>query len=128
MLVLRFEHPVNRQSYRVGPAPYFRIDGSALVAGPDNRVVAQYQNGTWQVGGTSFLTATAEAPARVLFTDDSQSGAGPHGPFTELKLVDGAVRHGNGFHQLLARFDEQSQTWYAYADQRHYPIVLLSAA
>jgi hypothetical protein len=126
MLALRFEHPVNRQAYRVGPVPYFRIDGQALRAGPDDTVVASYQNGTWQINGTSYLTATAEAPARVDFAVDGKPGSGPLGPFAELKLVDGIMRHGSGFHQLLARFDEQSQSWYAYADQKHYPTVLLS--
>jgi hypothetical protein len=109
----------------VGPAPYFRIAGNSLRAGPGDVEVGYYADGAWHIGGKAFLTATADAPAKVRFEG---SGAGTHGPFEWVHLVDGAIRHGVNAAVVLAKFDEDSQQWHVYAEGRDCPVAILSQA
>ena len=128
MLSLTFEHPVHRETRAVGPAPYFRLAGNALRAGPDDAAVAVYEGGAWHVGGKSFLTVTVGEPATIRFEGDGEGCSGTHGPFEQVKLVDGAIRCGPKLRTLLAKFDEDSQSWFIYADQSSCPAAVLSAA
>ncbi len=126
MLTLRLEHPLNDQVHVVGPAPFFRIEGPTLFTGPDKRQAAVYRGGFWQANGNAFLTLTPEAPVRVEFIYSEPQTAGPHGPFEELRVVDGAIRHGPRLAALLARFDERMQAWYVCPEARNSPVVILS--
>src|SRR6516225_8949317 len=126
MLTLQFEHPVSRQVQLVGPAPYFRISGDDLRAGPNDAVVATYRNGVWTLDGDSFLTIAAEAPAALRFEGSGTDGATTYGPFERLRVVDGSIRHGPNAIELLARLDEGTQAWYVYAEQKNYPVVILA--
>lgn len=127
MLTLHFEHPVNRQVRRVGPAPYFRITVDTLHAGPDEAVVGTYRDGLWTVDGESFLTIRLEEPARIRFEDDGAPCAAGYGPLADVRLVDGAIRHGPNARELLAKLDEDARAWYVYAEQKSCPAVVLSA-
>ena len=126
MLALRFEHPGQGEALTVGPAPYFRIEGRSLRAGPADEEVGHYEGGAWHLGERTFLTATAESPARVHFEGDGEPCAGAHGPFAQVRLVDGAIRHGPQSHGLLAKYDEEAQSWYVYAEQKSCPAAVLS--
>ena len=128
MLRLQFEHPVSRQVQIVGPAPYFRLSGDDLRAGPSDAVVATYRNGVWTLDGESYLTIAAEAPAAIRFEGNGNSGSGgtTYGPFERLRVVDGAIRHGPNAVELLARLDEETQAWYVYAEQKNYSVVILA--
>jgi hypothetical protein len=126
MLTLQFEHPVSRQVQVVGPAPYFRISGDDLRAGPSDAIVATYRNGVWTLEGDSFLTIAAEVPAAIRFEDNGNPGGSSYGPYERLRVVDGAIRHGPNAIELLARLDERTQAWYVYAEQKNYPFVVLA--
>jgi hypothetical protein len=125
MIKLQFEHPVSRQIQLVGPAPYFRLSGDDLRAGPTDAVVATYRNGVWTLDGDSFLTIAAEEPTALRFEEEGD-GATLYGPYERLRVVDGAIRHGPNAVELLARLDESTQAWYVYAEQKNYRIVILA--
>ena len=127
MITLQFEHPVSRQIQTVGPAPYFRITGDDLRAGPNDAVVATYRNGVWTLDGDSFLTIASEAPAAIRFEGTGPPQGSTYGPYERLRVVDGAIRHGPNAIELLARLDEQTQAWYVYAEQKNYPFVVLAS-
>ncbi len=126
MLTLYLEHPVNQQIRRVGPAPYFRITGDTLLAGPDERIIGTYENGVWAVENDVFLIIGADHPTKVRFESNGESCA-DYGPFERLKVVDGAIRHGPNAIELLARLDDQAQLWYVYAEQKYCPAAVLVA-
>jgi hypothetical protein len=128
VLALLFEHPTQGERLTVGPAPYFRLAGKSLRAGPGDEEVGFYENGMWHLAGKAFLTATADSPAQVEFRHDGDPSSGTHGPFENLKLVDGAIRHGPKSGAVLAKFDEDSQTWYSYADRKDCPVAVLTEA
>jgi hypothetical protein len=120
------EHPINQQMRRVGPAPYYRLTGDTLFAGPDDRVIAMYQNGLWVVESEVFLTIVADHPIRVRFERDGNHTV-DYGPFERFKVVDGAIRHGPNAVELLARLDDAAQLWYVYPEQFHCPEAVLTA-
>jgi hypothetical protein len=122
VLTLRFEAPESRQVHHLGPAPYFRLQGKSLRAGPDDREVGIYDNGTWHLGGEAFIVFTTESSARVRFEGRGQA---THGPFERVKLVDGAIRCED---RLLARYDRLTCLWYSYSDQQEYPAAVLAPA
>ncbi len=125
MIKLQFEHPVSRQIQLVGPAPYFRLTGDDLRAGPSDAVVATYRNGIWTLDGDSYLTIAAEDATAIRFEGNGNGGS-LYGPYDRLRVVDGAIRHGPNAIELLARLDEGTQAWYVYAEQKNYPVVILA--
>jgi hypothetical protein len=67
----------------LGPAPYFRLEGSTLRLGPDDRVVATYRRHHWQVEGHHASSYECRDRTRVYFAnhDGEQSkllGPSPH--------------------------------------------------
>ncbi len=126
MISLQFEHPVSRQIQMVGPAPYFRLTGDDLRAGPNEAVVATYRNGVWMLEGDSYLTIACEATAALRCASNGQPEELVCGPFERLRVVDGAIRHGPNGIELLARLDEGTQAWYVYAAQRNYREAVLA--
>jgi hypothetical protein len=125
MITLQFEHPVSHQVQVVGPAPYFRITGDDLRAGPSDVIIATYRNGIWTLDGDSYLTIAAEATIAVRFEGNGNPGSPLYGPYERLRVVDGAIRHGPNAVELLARLDEGKQAWYVYAEQKDYPSAVI---
>jgi hypothetical protein len=127
VLTLRCEHPGHPYVHRLGPAPYFRLAGTSLQVGPDDRQVGYYARGLWHAGGREFLTLTVESPAAVRFEHHGGAGSGAHGPFELVRLLDGALWYGLRADQLLASYDDESQCWYSHVDQRHCAAAVLMA-
>src|SRR5262249_25426731 len=113
VLTLALEVPDGRAGHRLGPAPYFRLDGGKLRAGP-------YDQGAWHVGQEVFIVCSTESPARVRFEGDGQA---THGPFERVLLVDGAIWGGP---KLLARYADRA--WYSYPDDTEFPAAVLAPA
>src|SRR5262249_30521698 len=123
VLTLRCDRPGHPSVPRLGPAPYFRLVGDSLRAGPEDTEVGCYRNGRWQVRGHAFLTLTTQGPAVVRF----ESG-GTYGPFPSVEVLAGTLWHGAKADRLLASYDEESDSWFSYPDGHHFPPVVLSPA
>ena len=74
MLTFRFD-PLIGDGHAIGPAPYFRIEGGELRAGPDDRTVATYANGSpILVNPTSGApVATGGVPLTLAMINDPSS-------------------------------------------------------
>ncbi len=118
MLTLRCEDP----GHRLASAPYFRLVGGSLRAGPGDVEVGSYGRGAWQVAGQASLTLTAEGPAAVRFEQ-----GGTHGPFPSVQLFGEGLWYGANAERLLASYDEVKRVWYSYAERRHFTTVVLQA-
>jgi hypothetical protein len=115
---LRFENPVSGKTNVIGPAPYFRVARGVLRRGPDDHEVARYDQGTWTANGDTYMAITAAADVRVHFNGDDNDCANTYGPFQGLRLVNGAMRPGPDFGNLLAKYQRDTQTWYIYQDNK----------
>jgi hypothetical protein len=118
MLSLRFENPVSGKAETIGPAPYFCVSCGVLRRGPDNSEVALYDHGTWTANGETYMAITASENVRVHFNGDLNECADTYGPFQGLRLVNGAMRAGPDFGDVLAKYQRDSQTWYIYEDEK----------
>src|SRR5437660_10767136 len=100
------------------------MSGNTLSAGPQEAPVGSYQHGLWTVGTAVFLVITPEAPTMIRFEGEGDSCSAAHGPFENVQVVDGAIRHGPKLADVLARFDEKSRSWYVQADQKTQPTAI----
>jgi hypothetical protein len=129
VLRLQFEHPASREVLSVGPAPYFVVRGAALLAGPGEEPVGFYEDGLWHAAGRSFTAIRPDGPTAVQFQENGSRGhSDTLGPFENVMLVDGAIRHGPRLGRLLAKFDDESQTWLVYPSRKKCHAAVLSPA
>jgi len=76
---------------RIGPVPYFRVEGERRLAGPAEEDVARHEKGYWHCRGGSYTTLELENPAWVAFHNEGQLCAGPFGPYEKLRFADGVL-------------------------------------
>jgi hypothetical protein len=112
VLCLHFEIEPGKDQALIGPAPYFRVAGNRLKVGPADLDIASFQQGRWHFPTGSFASVSARAPAQISF--ETGAGAAPvvFGTFDQLRLARGAIWSGDG--ELVAEFEEESQSWWAY--------------
>jgi hypothetical protein len=67
----------------------FCADGS--LRGPDNYVVARCVDGMWQVGGRTHRELDCKGPVRVRITPRPGEASVSHGPFQNLRTIDGVL-------------------------------------
>src|SRR5690242_18016679 len=126
MLELQLEHPASRQTISVGPASHFTVRGNRLLAGADEEEIGFYQDGLWHVEGHSFTSIKPHSPIIIYFQDNATSDpSATLGPFEDAGLVDGAIRHGPRLGRLLAKFEEDTQTWLVIPSQKKFAAAVL---
>lgn len=112
MISLRMLSSFSGDSPVLGPAPVVVITGERMTLG--EREVAVHRNGQWHHDGRHYTAILMDSPARVSFEDDSGNRSLSYGPFETLKVVDGTIRTGDDFRDVLARLDEGSKHWIIY--------------
>jgi len=109
LLPVKLHHPASQRVESIGPVGRVVVDGDILIL--DEQDVAIYGNGLWVFKGESFTTVLIEARVSVHFEDAAAKPSNWHGPFDQLKIVDGAILYGDEFKQLLAQYDEHTKQW-----------------
>lgn len=72
-------------------ASFLRFCADGTLRGPDNYVVARCVEGLWQVGGRAHRELDCEGPVRVRVTARPGDGPVHHGPFQQLRTLDGVL-------------------------------------
>ena len=88
-----------RVSFHAGPgdsptlmlASFVRFCADGSLRGPDNYVVARCIDGLWQVGGRAHRELDCKGPVRVRITPRPGEVPVHHGPFQNLRTVDGVL-------------------------------------
>lgn len=122
MLTLQIE-PVqgsHSHSHSIGPVPYFKIERDELKTGPDDTIIAKHKGHGWEHRGSSYIVLTVPASCLVTF-----HGGTTHGPFEQLRIVDGFIRAGDG--QRLAGYIEDVALWFAYPENKHYDALTIAS-
>lgn len=112
MISVRLFHPVNGESPAFDPCSQVVITGERLTLDDDE--VATHQNGQWLVRGEHFTVILLDSPVKIYFEDDRGAQSFVFGSFGTVKIVDGSIRKGNDFKDVLARLDEGSKRWEVY--------------
>jgi hypothetical protein len=90
---------VLRLNFHAGPgdpptlmlATFVRFCADGRLRGPDNYVVAQCEQGLWQVSGRPHRELDCEGPVRVRIVSRDGESAIQHGPFKQLHTVGGVL-------------------------------------
>jgi hypothetical protein len=107
----------------LGPAPWFRFEGSVIREGPLQSPVAELRNHQWNAKGRHFIQLWADGDhPRVRFAAEGDGTSVEYGPFDEVHWTDGAM-YADGL--LLARFDDATQQWVCTATRQVFPVMVL---
>jgi hypothetical protein len=117
VLSLSFENAPAEDYALIGPAPYFRLAGNRLQVGPGDLDIASYRQGRWHFPTGSFASITAQSPTQIAFEPGGSTSPMVCGPFDTVRFAQGAIWHGDGLRELVAEFDERSQSWSVYPDR-----------
>ena len=75
MLHLRARPLQTARALVLGPAPFFKIDGTVLRQGPEEQIVGRYQDQHWELA-TQFLSSfEVTDPTTVRFEDANERSA-----------------------------------------------------
>lgn len=114
MIHVRLLHPMNGESPAFDPSAHVVITGERMMLGGEE--VATHHNGQWHHGDQHYTVIHLDSMAKVHFENDTGTTSSVHGPFDRLKVVDGSIRIGEGYKDVLARLDEGSKHWELYGE------------
>lgn len=117
MLSLHFENAPAEDYALIGPASYFRLAGNRLQVGPGDLDIACYLEGRWHFPTGSFASITAQSPTQIAFEPGDCTSPMVSGPFDRIRFAQGAIWRGDGLRELVAQFDEATQSWSVYPNQ-----------
>jgi hypothetical protein len=109
----------------LGPAPYFRLEGSTLRVGPDDRVVATYRRHHWQVEGHHASSYECRDRTRVYFANPDGEQSKLLGPFARLHFPNGSC-YADDFR--IAEYAEESEHWLNCEDSTPWSAIVISPA
>jgi hypothetical protein len=89
LIILAFR-PVRDESRVIVRGAYFRICADGTLRGPDNAVVARYQNGLWQLTHGRHRAFDCSGPVFLRLTN-SDGRRERVGPYEFVKAAGGAV-------------------------------------
>ncbi|MDB6091205.1 MAG: hypothetical protein JWN85_3989 [Gammaproteobacteria bacterium] len=125
MIQLRFNSMAGTDPAVVGPAPFFRIEGSLLQRGPGREVIGRYFDHHWELGGRFVSSYECLEPVRLHFEGHAGESSRPQGPFQQVRFPNGSC-YADGV--LLAEFVEDQEYWVHRSDLTTWPVIVLSSA
>jgi hypothetical protein len=135
MIQLRFNSLAGTDPAILGPAPFFRIEGSTLQQGPDRSVVGRYYDHHWEIG--SRFVSSYECAEAVLLHFEGPGGESSriYGPFQQLRFPNGSCYADRSlFAELVddqksaAVAAEAGPQWLHRADLTRWPVLVVSSA
>jgi len=136
MIQLRFNSLAGTDPAILGPAPFFRIEGSTLQQGPDRSVVGRYFDHHWEIGNR-FVSSYEFMDAVLLhFEGPAGESSRVYGPFQQLRFPNGSCYADRS---LFAELVEDGKSaggapaggrpqWLHRADLTRWPVLVVSAA
>jgi hypothetical protein len=118
MIAYRFSRTCVGSRDKSGSAPYLRLDGERLLAGPEERELARYDHRLWESQGNWYTILEIETPVRLAFQTDGQTRVDPYGPCDALMLVEGDIYADREDKRFVARFDESARSWRVYGNPK----------
>src|SRR3569833_1135696 len=136
MIQLRFNSLAGTDPAILGPAPFFRIEGSTLQQGPDRSVVGRYFDHHWEIGNRFVSSYECVDAVLVRFEGYRGGSSRTYGPFQQLRFPNGSCYADQSlFAELVdgrkgsdgVSADTRSQ-WLHRADLTRWPELIVTAA
>jgi hypothetical protein len=122
LIRLRFTGVTHPHGVFVGPAPWFRLVGAAVLQGPDGDVVGQFREGQWMVRNAVFNRFDCRQPM-VLHLENGETGAAEEIGRLEECAVVGAVVFGDG--APVATWDPGRNLWLSSDTELAWPALVI---
>jgi hypothetical protein len=90
MIRLRFNSLAGTDPAVLGPAPFFRIEGSLLQQGVDHTVVGRYFDHHWELGDRFVSSYECMEPVCLHFAGPQGATSGTYGPFQQVRFPNGS--------------------------------------
>ena len=90
MIRLRFNSLAGTDPAVLGPAPFFRIEGSLLQQGVDHTVVGRYFDHHWELGDRFVSSYECVEPVCLHFAGPQGATSGTYGPFQQVRFPNGS--------------------------------------
>ncbi|HEY6924674.1 MAG TPA: hypothetical protein VI653_14470 [Steroidobacteraceae bacterium] len=135
MIQMRFNSLAGTDPAILGPAPFFRIEGSTLQQGPDRSVVGRYFDHHWEIGDR--FVSSYECVDSVLLHFEGPGGALSriYGPFQQLRFPNGSCYADKSLfaelvdhHKSAGGAPDARSQWLHRADLTRWPVLVVSAA
>ncbi len=90
MIQLRFNSLAGTDPTTLGPAPFFRVEGSSLCQGPDRAVIARYFDYHWEIGNRFVSSYECTDPVVLHFEGSDGAVSDVYGPFQQVRFPNGS--------------------------------------
>lgn len=90
MVRLRFNSLAGTDLATLGPAPFFRIEGTLLQQGAERAVVGRYFDHHWELGERFVSSFESMEPVCVRFEDVAGRTSQLYGPFQQVRFPNGS--------------------------------------
>jgi len=117
--------PLLGHGLTLGPAPWFKVDRASLVMGPLGMPVGRFVDHQWQIRGRAFTSFDLDEHVTVYLEGASDTPACELGSYDDLRIIDGALY---GDAEVVATYDEASDTWTSSTDGTRWPSLLIMPA
>jgi hypothetical protein len=107
----------------LGPAPFFRVQGTELLQGPGNDVVARYSPHHWEVDGRFYSSYECTDGAYLQFQDRQGQRSPSLGPFDRVHFPNGACYADEG---QVAQLIVESACWRDWSTGARWSAILIS--
>jgi hypothetical protein len=107
MIRLRFNSLAGTDPAVLGPAPFFRIEGSLLQQGADHTVVGRYFDHHWELGDRFVSSYECMEPVCLHFAGPQGTTSGTYGPFQQVRFPNGSCYADRA---LFAEFVEEHES------------------
>jgi len=136
MVQLRFNSLAGTDPAILGPAPFFRIEGSMLQQGPDRSVVGRYYDHHWEIGNRFVSSYECGDAVLVHFEGPGGESSRIYGPFQQLRFPNGSCYADRSLfaelvdgHKSAGDASEGARPqWLHRADLTRWPVLVVSAA
>ena len=92
----------------LGPAPFFRVHGPMLLQGPNEDIVARYDQHHWQVDGRYYSSYECKDRTYLQFEDLQGRASEPLGPFARIHFPNGSCYADDA---QVAQFIAEAARW-----------------
>jgi hypothetical protein len=125
MIRLRFTGVTHPYGVFIGPAPWFRIVGGAILRGPGGETVARMHDQRWQVRGSIFNRFDCRQPLTIEMEGAEGESGESAGQFDECAVVGGTI-FGEG--APIATWVADRGLWVSAETEEAWPALLIQTA
>jgi hypothetical protein len=90
MIRLRFNSLAGTDPAIIGPAPFFRIEGTQLQMGAERAVIGRYFDHHWELGGRYVSSYECVEPVCLQFEGMGGETSETFGPYQQVRFPNGS--------------------------------------